>query len=183
MKALYRAMFCLGVMFLMLLSTVSIGKSKTLHVQVENIVGRSLSEPDVQDFLSTVTTTPPRHFAYGKVYYRIYDVDGIELICDGEDRITTVFLYSGSSEGKIRFRGRLPKNLQFSDTRAMIAQRLGMPDCAGGGGEGVSGKVNIWERYQTDACVLHITYGSDGCIKMVTLMSASTAPPCGGDKK
>lgn len=129
--------------------------------------------------IKAIGVAAPEHSPSGDgEYYREYKAAGISVLCNREDRIVTVFLYSGGREGYAQFRHSLPRGLRFEDDRASATRKLGLPACAGGGEKGVLGLVEIWDTWATNWGVLHVAYRPDGRIGLVTLMIPSRDPGC-----
>jgi hypothetical protein len=113
-------------------------------------------------------------------YYRIYKQDGLELLCDTNDRIMTVFLFSEDLDGFHQYKGKLPGGLGFSDGREAVTKKFGLPDCSGGGDrdkEG-GGTRDIWDKFATNYGAVNFTYRAQNTLKQITLMAPSNDPGC-----
>jgi len=141
----------------------------------EILIGKALTDKDASAFLNQLQAKPERIAFDKKEYYYCFTQAGIELICDRQDRITTVFIYAGD-EHHGRYIGNLPRNLRFSDSRAEVSQKLGMPSMSGGGTKRMIGKVPIWDKYYLPTYALHVEYGTNGTITQITLMTLGSEP-------
>jgi hypothetical protein len=173
------------LLFIGFLSAVPIGLEQTGSTPapppVESIIGLSISSRDVQLFLAGIrASTPEQSAGSDGDYYRTYKLSGVSLLCSRDDRIVTVFLYSVGQEGYAQFRYPLPRGITFQDDRASTSRKLGLPNCAGGGENGVLGPVSLWDTWSANWGTLHVTYKTGGKIGLVTLMIPSRDPGCRG---
>lgn len=104
-----------------------------------------------------------------EIWYE-FDGRGVEVTCDGMDRIQAVFLHRGEGEALA--------GIPFSMRRQEVLQRLGTPVKSGAAVQlpGI-GDRGAWDRFTSPDGVLHIQYRVD-CdeIDMVTLMRHDAVP-------
>jgi len=140
------------------------------------LIGKTLTDKDASELLNKLQARPERTAFDAKEYYYSFTQAGIELICDPQDRITTVFIFAGD-DNHGRYVGDLPRNLRFSDSRAEVSQKLGMASMSGGGTEGTLGKIPIWDKYYFPTYSLHVQYGTNGNVSQITLSTPGSELP------
>ena len=101
-----------------------------------------------------------------------YEFEGhrVEVICDGFDRIQTIFLHRGDGEDLI--------DLTFVLGRKQVLERLGMPAKSGGAVRipGI-GDRGAWDRFTLPEGALHVQYAVErDAIDMITLIRADVVP-------
>ena len=99
---------------------------------------------------------------------------GFSLILPDHKHIGAVHLYSQGHEGYSKFVGELPGGIQFSDTRAVVRQRLGSPARSG---ETKSvpllGKIPPYDIYPLGDVTMRVQYDFGGeRVLLVTLSRA-----------
>lgn len=88
----------------------------------------------------------------------------------------TAFLYAEPAEGFARFPGKLPGNLSRGATQAEVRNSFGAPERSSGGVTGATpGSPAGWDRFAMGDLRIHFQY-RDGCVVLVTIMAADTAP-------
>ena len=87
------------------------------------VLGKSLSDPDVADFIASNHCVPAVQFQLCK------DI-GMSLWVDGNQTVNTVYLYAGDSESVRRYRGELPYGLTFYDPMWRVQEKLMNPKSA-----------------------------------------------------
>jgi len=141
------------------------------------LIGKALTDKDASDLLNRLQARPERTAYDEKQYHYSFTQAGIELICDPQDRITTVFIFAGDDHHG-RYMGDLPRKLRFSDSRAEISQKLGMPSMSGGGTKDTMlGKIPIWDKYYFPTYSLHVEYGTNGTVNQITLSTPGSELP------
>jgi hypothetical protein len=104
-----------------------------------------------------------------EVWYE-FEGHGVEVICDEDDRIRTVFLHRGDGESLV--------DVPFGMTRQQVRQRFGVPAASGAAVRiaGI-GDLGPWDRFALAEGVLHIQYSARWDeIDMVTLMRPDAVP-------
>jgi hypothetical protein len=104
-----------------------------------------------------------------EVWYE-FEGHGVEVICDGFDRIQTVFLHRGDGESLVE--------VPFAMTRQQVLERFGTPARSGGAvripGLGDRG---AWDRFILPQGTLHVQYHVERDeIDMITLMHPDAVP-------
>lgn len=137
-------------------------------VSPDILIGKSLTDQNVSDFLNDLKVLPEKSKCKGDDYYYSFTQSGIDLICNNEDRILTVFIYSGDNDHKA-YTGTLPHKLRFKDTRSEVIEKIGLAPKAGGGRGGILGRIHIWDIYDLPTHSLHVQYTTNGTIGQITL--------------
>lgn len=104
----------------------------------------------------------------------VFPKNGVDFVCDGQDRVTTIFLYSDETRCFKEGLGDIP----FSSTRQQAIARLGSPSKSGDGiNDPILGKYGPWDRFARPGYTLHIEYRvSTDRIKKITLMRPDVVP-------
>ena len=100
--------------------------------------------------------------------------DGMDFVCDGEDKIRSIFLYCDES----RCFTEDVQDLSFTLGREEIIARLGSPSKSGGRiSDPVLGEYGAWDRFARSGYVIHVEYRLDAdSIRKITLMRADAVP-------
>lgn len=110
-----------------------------------------------------------------KLINYVFPHNGMDFVCDEDDKITTIFLYSDESR---HFEAEL-KDVPFSSTRQEVIECLGAPSKSGHKiTDPILGVCGAWDRFGKHGYTIHVEYGvSDvDCIKTITLMRADVVP-------
>jgi hypothetical protein len=104
----------------------------------------------------------------------VFPQNGIDLVCDIGDTVTTVFVYN---EPRRHFADGLD-DLPFNLSRQQVIERLGNPSKSGEGfNDQVLGECGAWDRFENKSHTLHVEYHLDSkSIKKITLMRAGVIP-------
>jgi len=70
----------------------------------------------------TIQSTYPAHS------YFSYKEKGIEIKLDDNDKVDAIFLFGEGTTGYRQYKGNLPFNLKFTDTKKNIVEKFGKPD-------------------------------------------------------
>jgi hypothetical protein len=101
---------------------------------------------------------------------------GIDLIMREDLSIKAIHFYSGKSSGVEQFKGELPFDLNFSNSREFARKIFGKPLSSGGGDSEVVGlysKTPFWDRYTFGNYILHLQFTEDlEGIELITLYSS-----------
>jgi hypothetical protein len=87
------------------------------------VLGKSLSDPDVADFIASNQCAPADQFQLCK------DA-GLALWTDADQIVSMVYMYAGNVDGFRRYRGELPYGLTFYDPMWRVQEKLMNPDSA-----------------------------------------------------
>ena len=104
----------------------------------------------------------------------VFPQNGLDFICDGDDRVRTIFLYSDDH----RCVGKGPVDLPFSLTRQEVIERLGSPSKSGGlVNDPILGDFGGWDRFSRLSSSIHVEYSADSDrINKITFMRADVVP-------
>ena len=92
-------------------------------ISYQVVLGKSLSDPDVADFIASNHCAPAAQFQLCK------DI-GVALWVDANQTVNTVYLYAGDAESFRRYRGELPYGLTFYDPMWRVQEKLMDPNSA-----------------------------------------------------
>lgn len=108
------------------------------------------------------------------IIHYVFRQHGLELRCDGDDRVNTIFLYSDEFGGFDELLLEFP----FSSSRQQVRERLGTPSKSGGKlSDPILGKYGPWDRFARSGHAIHVEYRIDAdCIKKITLIRADVVP-------
>src|SRR5688572_27197956 len=101
------------------------------------------------------------------IIHYVFPMHGLELRCDREDKISTIFLYSDQLNG---FDESL-LDAPFSLNRQQAMERFGSPSKSGGKiSDPILGEYGPWDRFAQPGYTLHFQYRLDAdCIEKITL--------------
>jgi hypothetical protein len=108
-----------------------------------DLIGLEINSTEIQRFLNRFEDNPEIN-KYSDAYYYSYKSKGVGLRFSNNDTLTAIFLYSEASDNFRQYQGDIPYNLQFTDTRKNVEEKLGPPDTNGGGG--VINFYSIWDN-------------------------------------
>jgi hypothetical protein len=83
----------------------------------EDVLGKSLTDIAVADFIASNNCSPADHFQLCKEA-------GIAFWTDSDQLVKIVYLYSGTADGFRRYRGALPFGLSFYDPMWRVEEKL-----------------------------------------------------------
>ena len=89
-------------------------------VSYQAVLGKSLNDRDVAEFVTSSKCA-------GAAQFQLCRSSGMALWTDAGQKVQSVFLYPGQSDGFIAYQGQLPFGLRFTDTMEMVEQKLGHP--------------------------------------------------------
>jgi hypothetical protein len=90
------------------------------------LLDKSVEDKEVQEMLKSLGSLTIRQ--RNKIsLYKFFD-DGIQLVVNHQGLIQAIVLYSEGAYNFRQYRGELPQGLSFTDTRAMVINKLGKPD-------------------------------------------------------
>lgn len=104
----------------------------------------------------------------------VFAKDGMDFVCDGEDKVNSIFLYFDES----RYFSEGVQDLPFTTRRQEVITRLGVPTKSGGRiSDPILGEYGAWDRFSRSGYVIHVEYRLDAdVIKKITLMRADVVP-------
>jgi hypothetical protein len=97
-----------------------VGANTMATASYQAVLGKSLNNKDVADFVSSNNCTPSGQF-------QLCQSAGLSLWTDREQMINTAYLYISDADGFTSYKGELPFNLASNDTMATVEQKLGQP--------------------------------------------------------
>ena len=98
----------------------------------------------------------------------VFAQDGMDIVCDGEDKVRSIFLYTDESRC---FNGDV-QDLPLISNRQAVLSRLGSPSKSSGKiKDSILGEFGPWDRFVHSGYVIHIGYRLDAdVINKITLM-------------
>ena len=104
-----------------------------------------------------------------EVWYE-FDGRGVEVICDEDERIQTIFLHAGGEESL--------SDVPFRLSRRQVRELFGPPSASGGPvRHAVLGESGAWDRFSSATRTIHIQYRVDADkIELVTLIRPDAIP-------
>lgn len=104
-----------------------------------------------------------------EIWYE-FEGRGVEVICDEDDRIRTIFLRRGD--------GELLSEISFSLSRREVLERYGAPSKSGCATRiPALGDQGAWDRFTLPMGSIHVQYHLDRDeIDMITVMRADAVP-------
>src|SRR6266404_2189171 len=108
------------------------------------------------------------------IIHYVFPQHGLELRCDRDDNLSTIFLYSDEFNGFDESILEAP----FSLTRQQVMERLGSPSKSGGKmSDPILGEYGAWDRFVRPGHTIHVEYRADADrIKKITLIRADVVP-------
>ena len=111
----------------LLLILITFLSCKNDNSNLENLIGKDINSKEFQNYLNELKENPEiTRFPYN--YYYSFNNSGIDFSFTLTDTIETIFLYSEGSDDRRQYKGQLPFDINFSDTRKIVEQKLGPPD-------------------------------------------------------
>jgi hypothetical protein len=104
-----------------------------------------------------------------EVYYEFED-HGVDVICDEDERVRTIFLHAGVDESL--------SSIPFTSHRKEVLELLGPPSKSGVASRSpVLGESGPWDRFSLGGMAIHVQYRVDSDeIELITLMRADVVP-------
>jgi hypothetical protein len=117
----------------------------------------------------TVTKSVETDLPTVEVRY-VFNHHGIELVCDEDERVRTIFVHAGSDEELAE--------VPFTLGRHQVLERFGAPSQSGAPMQHpVLGKSGAWDRFASPSVTVHVQYRVDSdSIAMVTFMRPDVVP-------
>ena len=104
----------------------------------------------------------------------VFEKNGVDFICDADDRISTIFLFFDESRQFVEGLQDLP----FTFTRKKVLGSLGVPSKSSKGFiDPILGVAGPWDRFTRNSFVVHVEYhpNADAIVK-ITLMRLDDVP-------
>jgi len=100
----------------------------------------------------------------------VFTDHGVELVCDEDERIRTIFVHSGADEAL--------SGIPFTTGRREVLKRFGTPSKSGAPTHHPKlGKSGAWDRFAHPSMMIHVQYRPDSdSIAMITLMRPDAVP-------
>lgn len=104
----------------------------------------------------------------------VFPHNGMDLVCDQDDRVSTVFLYA---DGSRCFTDGV-EELPFGAGRRDVIARLGTPSRSGDKSSSpILGEHGPWDRFSRPGYAIHVEYRLDvDVIQLITLMRDDVVP-------
>ena len=104
----------------------------------------------------------------------VFAQNGMDFVCDAEDKVSSIFLYSDES----RCFEEGVHDLPLTANRQEVIARLGSPSKSGGCiRDPILGEYGAWDRFARTGYTIHIEYRLDSdAINKVTLMRTDVVP-------
>lgn len=84
------------------------------------LLGKLLNDQEIADFIASNNCSSAEQF-------QLCRSAGMVLWMNTDQKVQSVFLYSGKDDGFAPYQGSLPYGLTFTDTMEMVEQKLGHP--------------------------------------------------------
>lgn len=104
----------------------------------------------------------------------VFVQDGMDFVCDEEDKVSSIFLYSDES----RCFKEGVQDLPLTSSRREVIDRLGSPSKSGGRiSDPILGEYGSWDRFTRLGYVIHVEYRLNAdVINKITLMRGDVVP-------
>lgn len=160
-------------MLIVIASLISCGKPPGDVQDLTELLGKDVQSPDVKKFLLTFKNDRD---SGGFDDVRLYRSKGIEMHFENDKvlqqiKLQQVFLYSGIDGKYGKYMGKLPYNLSFDDTPAIVHKKLGDEYESFRDAE-----YGFNERYKTGQFKIYIIYDSDPKANDATIERISIHP-------
>jgi hypothetical protein len=104
----------------------------------------------------------------------VFTQNGMDFVCDGEDKLSSIFLYAD----QLRYFREGVEDLPFTCTRKEVIARLGSPSRSGNRiNDPILGDYGAWDRFERSGYVIHVEYRlREDAINKLTLMRTDVVP-------
>jgi len=108
------------------------------------------------------------------IIHYVFHEHGLELRCDGDDRISVIFMYSDKFGGFAESLLEIP----FGWSRGEVLERFGKPSKSGSAAKHpILGPYGAWDRYPINRNAIRFEYSLNAdCIRKITLMREDSVP-------
>jgi len=119
----------------------------TIDPALKDILGKQQDSKELQAFRERMHVAPEvQVFDKYAMSFQSWKSKGVSLSFDGKRILTCVFLYSENSDNYHAYKGALPGNLSWNDTRTEVHLKFGKPDSVT---PGVGKSINLMDNYDT----------------------------------
>jgi thiol-disulfide isomerase/thioredoxin len=119
----------------------------TIDPALKNILGKHQDSKELQGFRAQMGEAPEvKKFDNYEISFQSWKSKGLSLSFNGKGMLTCIGLYSENSDDYQAYKGALPGNLSWSDTRADVQRKFGKPDSVT---PGVGKSINLMDNYDT----------------------------------
>jgi hypothetical protein len=145
--------------------------TKTLAKYLGNPATALLAEAPFKDWIFTKSFEQDLD---EPLFDYVFAQNGVDFVCNGDEKVTSIFLYSDESRC---FKEGL-HDLPFSATRQEVIDHLGSPSKSGGRiNDPILGEYGAWDRFEQPGYAIHVEYRMDADhINKITLMRADFVP-------
>jgi hypothetical protein len=143
----------------------------------EQLLGHSVDEREVREYLAAYGAFPDPEVIEDDVYWQFYG-SGVALLTDRDHVIQTVFLYATGHEGYSGYRGPLPLGLSHDLGPGAAAALLGEPAFSAPARQiQYLGHKGPMERYDLPTFSVHLEFAqASGKLLVVSLMTPGAVP-------
>jgi hypothetical protein len=128
---------------------------------VPTLIGLVRDDPSLAAFMREIAN-PPQRDEFGGLEIEHFPQDGLSLYFDEQQRLTSVFLFSGRTADGARYRGALPEGVSFEFGRGDTLLKFGHPERSG----------PDWDRFLRDGRIIHFQYADGGAsTAMITVFA------------
>ena len=93
-----------------------------------------------------------------RVVHYVFDGNGLELRCDGRERVSAIFLHASDCGGFDESLAEIP----FALSRHDVLARFGVAEKSGERiSDPILGECGAWDRFVLPNCVIHCEYKTD----------------------
>ena len=109
-----------------------------------------------------------------RIIHYVFNEHGLELRCDADENVSTIFLHSEEYNGFDESISRIP----FSLRREEVLERFGTPSKRGDKtSDPILGVCGAWDRFPRPNSAIHVEYRPDADeIKKITLIRGDVVP-------
>lgn len=135
----------------LLIFLISFGCGKQIN-ELQDIIGLDIKSKSFQAFLSKLEVAPEIS-RYDDSYFYVFKTKGIDINFNNSNTVKAVFLFTEGADEHKQYQGIIPYDIQFTDTRKDIEQKLGPPNMNGG-----NGVLNFYSSWNKKGIKLSISY-------------------------
>ena len=134
------------------------------------LLGKRSDRQGMADFRKEMSGSPEVN-KFNDCFYHSWHEQGISFRFDENEILSTIFLYADDVDGFKQYRGELPEELQFSDTREDVENKLGQPKLSGG-----SGVIPYWVEYpQKGLGIKYVSKDTEDRRNRISVLTISAA--------
>jgi len=132
-----------------------------------SLLGCAGDSPAVKTFTSSFQ--PSDAVERGGSFVQSYPADGLELAFGKDSRLISVSLFSPGFQGHDGYKGKLPNELRFSDSRDLVRSKLGKPHHCFEPKAAKNAMLPSIDRFDFSDCSLHVQYGGDEIVQRLVV--------------